>query len=76
MRRWEKVFWALLCGTALGAAGCGDDTGDMYGPPPDATDDGTPDVVDVADETDAPEEVIEDVVEEELMTAYGPMPDV
>ena len=80
MRRLEKMFWALLCGTALGAAGCGDDA-DMYGPPPDTTSDGTPDVTDVAGETDAapdvPDEVIEDVVEEdEIMTAYGPLPDV
>jgi hypothetical protein len=76
MKRWEKVFWALLCGTALGVAGCGDDdTGDMYGPPPDATGDGTPDVMDVAD--DVSEETIEDVTEEEpLATAYGPVADV
>ena len=76
MKRWEKVFWALLCGTALGAAGCGgDDTGDMYGPPPDASDDGTPDVMDIADDT--AEEPIEDIIEEEpLATAYGPVADV
>ena len=74
MRRLEKMFWAVLCGAALGAAGCGEDA-DMYGPPPDSESDGTPDIVDVAD--DVAEETIEDVREEdEIMTAYGPLPDV
>jgi len=70
------MFWAILCGTALGAAGCGDDTVE-YGPPNDAASDGTPDVADVAHDTvaDSPVDGIEDMVEDELMTTYGPFPD-
>ncbi len=74
MRRLEKMFWAILCGTALGAAACGDDTAE-YGPPNDAASDGTPDVTDVAGET--AEDPIEDMFEEEMpMTEYGPVPDM
>lgn len=68
--RFEKILWALLCGTALGmgTTGCYEsDDQTAYGPPPDVQEDGDDDV-DAADVMDTTEE-------EPIMTAYGPAPE-
>lgn len=82
--RLEKIFWSLLCGTALGAAGCSDpDANDlMYGPPPyDYSTDDVSDTLDAADGTETVEDVLEDEASEDVQEdempagAYGPPPD-
>jgi hypothetical protein len=60
--RLQKMFWSILCGTALGlgATGCYDsDDQDMYGPPPDTSSDS--------------DDVVTDE-ESEVIAAYGPAP--
>jgi hypothetical protein len=74
MRKWHKVFWALVAGTALGAAGC---FTAAYGVPEDFSTDDQEDGTDVADG----EEVVEDATgdeaadvedEDTIMNLYGP----
>ena len=64
--RLQKMLWTILCGSALGIAGCWEsDDQTVYGPPPDASADADDDAADA-----------EDLVEEEpIMTAYGPAPE-
>ena len=64
--RFERLLWSVLCGAALGIAGCGDDDGTAYGPPPDTSADSAEDVGD--DAAADPNE------EEPYMTDYGPAP--
>ena len=79
MRRWEKVFWALVAGAALGSAGCSTSE-PLYGAPVDTTTDEESDpAAEAADDPveDALEDVIEDVNDDEMpATEYGPPPDM
>ena len=62
-RRWQKVVWAVMCGSALGLTACGD-SGD---PPGDAA---------AEQETDTTEvDVGPELEEDPGMTYYGPAPD-
>ena len=70
----KRIFWSLLAGVSLALAGCEDDGGPEYGPPPDTAVDQPGDTA--GDEASG-DTAVEDMVvsEEELATLYGPVPE-
>lgn len=72
--RLEKILWSVLCGAALGMAGCDNDREIVaYGPPVDLATDSEEDAEDVLDEVDDPP--ADPSEEEPLISYYGPPPD-
>jgi hypothetical protein len=70
--RLQKILWSVLAGAALGLAGCGDDDGTAYGPPPDTSaDEGSDPAAEVADDP-----AVDPTEEEPMSTDYGPVADV
>jgi len=65
--RIQKILWSILCGAALGVAGCGDDSQPEYGAP-----------VDVSADDDVDGDEVQDAVdvtgEDPGAQYYGPAP--